>query len=109
MPFWVVSGVSQENGCIRWGGDHRGKGAVLGVNVEHPIVTNGNLLRSCAKVREPIELSFGVVNGVGRGLGVLDGVHVPQGEGEVWGIFCPTGLNGDIWCILKTEVYSTHS
>jgi len=33
-------------------------------------------LRSYAKVREPIELSFGVVNGLGRGTGVLDGVHV---------------------------------
>ena len=27
-------------------------------------------------------------------MGVLDGVHIPQGEGEVLGIFSSTGLNG---------------
>jgi len=26
-------------------------------------------------------MPFGMVSGVGRGMGVLDGVHVPQGEG----------------------------
>ena len=41
--------------------------------------------RSCAKVREPNELSFGVVSGAGPGVGVLDvGPHL-QREGEVWG------------------------
>jgi len=40
----------------------------------------GTLLGSCAEVREPIELSIGMVSGVGRGIDVLDGVHVPQGE-----------------------------
>ena len=39
------------------------------------------LLRSCAKVYEPIKLSFEVVSGVDRGMGVFEGVHVPQGEG----------------------------
>ena len=46
----------------------------------------GPLLRSCAEVREPIELSFGVVSGVHPGIDVLDGVHVPQGEGAVAGM-----------------------
>jgi len=41
----------------------------------------GTLLRHTA-----IELSFGVVSGVGPGIHVLDGVHVPQGEGCVSGI-----------------------
>jgi len=40
----------------------------------------GNLWHSCVKVREAIELPFGVVNGVALGAGVLDGVQVPQGE-----------------------------
>jgi len=31
------------------------------------------LRRSCAKVREPIELSFGMVSVVGPGIDVLDG------------------------------------
>ena len=30
----------------------------------------GNLLRSCTEVREPIELSFGVVSVVGPGIGL---------------------------------------
>ena len=33
----------------------------------------GDVLLSCAKVREPIELSFGAVSGVGLGIRVLDG------------------------------------
>jgi len=45
-----------------------------------------SLRRSCAKVREPSELWFGVVRGVDRGLGVLDGVYVQQTEGEVFGM-----------------------
>ena len=40
------------------------------------------------------------MSGVGRGMGVLDGVHVPQGEGEVLGVFIPIGLNG----IFFTEI-----
>jgi len=39
----------------------------------------GTLLRRCAEVRKVIELSFGVVSGVGQGIHVLDEVHVPQG------------------------------
>jgi len=48
----------------------------------------GNLWRICAKVREPIELPFGVVNRVGPSIGVLDGVHIPQGKGRFWDC-CP--------------------
>jgi len=33
----------------------------------------GNLLHSCVEVREPIELSFGVMSGGRGGMGVLDG------------------------------------
>jgi len=43
----------------------------------------------CVEVHEPIELLFGVVNGVGPGICVLDGVHVLQGNGEVSRVFCP--------------------
>ena len=34
-----------------------------------PIVTNGSLWRCSTKVREPSELRFAVVRGVGRGIG----------------------------------------
>ena len=32
------------DGCIRWGGDRLRDRGVLGVNVGHPIVTNGILV-----------------------------------------------------------------
>jgi len=57
----------------------------------------GLLLHSCAEVHAAIELSFGVVSGVGQGIHALDGVHVPQKEGAVlgfFGIYTPIGLNG---------------
>jgi len=41
------------------------------------------------KTADYISVPFGVVNGVGRGMGVLDGVHIPKGEGEVSGLFSP--------------------
>jgi len=59
-----------------------GEGAVLGKFGASHCNQMGNLLPSCAKVRESIELSFGVVSGVSHGMGVLKGVHVPQVEGE---------------------------
>jgi len=49
----------------------------------------GPLLRSCVEVREPIELSFGLVGGVTQGIHVLDGVHVPEGKGGFWGSLPP--------------------
>jgi len=39
------------------------------------------------EVCEPIELSFGVVSGVGPGIDELDGGPCAQGEGAVSGIF----------------------
>ena len=44
----------------------------------------GTLRRRCATVPQPSELRFTVVRAVGRGIAVLDGVHVVQGEGEVF-------------------------
>jgi len=53
----------------------------------------GTLLCICVKVREAIELPFGVVSGVGTGIDVFDGVHMPQGEGEVLAFFASIGLS----------------
>jgi len=61
----------------------------------------GTLLHSYAKVREAIEVSFDVVSGIGQGIVVLDGVHIPQGEGEVLGVFLSIALNGILEFILK--------
>jgi len=56
------------------------------MNLGRPIVTNENSLRnSCAEVREPIELSFSVVSGIGASIHVRVGVHMAQGErGGFW-------------------------
>ena len=55
----------------------------------HPIVTNGVLMHSCAAVCESIELLFGEVSGVGHSIGVLEGVHMPKGEGQFREVLAP--------------------
>ena len=61
----------------------KGEGAVLGLNLGHPIVPMGILMCSCAEICEPIELSFREVSWVGCGMGVLDGgPRAPMGRGS---------------------------
>ena len=38
-------------------------------------------------------MSFGVVSGVGRGMGVLDGVVIVEGKGQFWGKFGASHCN----------------
>jgi len=49
-------------------------------------------LRSCAEVREPIELSFGWWVGSAQALMYQIEVHVAQGKGWIWGLFALFGL-----------------
>jgi len=66
------------------------------------------LLRSCAEVRESIAVSLGVVSGVGTGIHVLDGVHVPQGEEVDFEIVCPHySVVSMVYSV--TEMYSTRA
>jgi len=65
----------------------------------------GTLLHICAEVHEPIELSFGLVSGVGLGIRVLDGRPRAPREREVLGFYGPIGLNG----VFLTEMYSTRA
>jgi len=58
----------------------------------------GTLLHSCVEVLEPIELSSGVVRGVGLGIGILDGVDVLQGEEAV-----SIGFSGFQWRIFTQK------
>jgi len=45
----------------------------------------GTLLHSCVEVHKPIELSLGMVSGVGRRMGVLDGgPRAPRGRAVSW-------------------------
>jgi len=40
----------------------------------------------CGKTAEWIRMPFGMVSGVGRGMGVLDGLVIVEGEREVLGV-----------------------
>ena len=51
----------------------------------------GPLLRSCVEVREPIELSFDVVSGVGPGIDVRNGGPRGSMEEVNLGVVCPIG------------------
>ena len=44
MLFGMVNGVGQGTGVLDRGDDCRREGAVLGVNLGHPIVTNGDFV-----------------------------------------------------------------
>jgi len=67
----------------------------------------GTLLHSCAKLHESIEISFVMVSRVGRGMAVLDGVHIPHDEGGSLGFFRPHWFEWRFECIFKAEIYST--
>ena len=54
-------------------------------------------------------MPFEMVSGVGRGVGVLDGGSTCSKGRRVLGFFTPTSLNGILNCILKAEMYSTHT
>ena len=59
----------------------------------------------CGKTADWIRIPFGVMSGAGRGMGVFDGVHVPQGEGVVLGVYRPLDgvfLNINV-CLLYTS------
>jgi len=46
MPFGVVSGVGLGMDVLDFGGDRRRGRGSLGVNLRHPIVTNGDFVSS---------------------------------------------------------------
>ena len=47
----------------------------------------GQLVRRvyCGKMADWMCMPFGVVSGVGRAMGVLDGVEIVEGNGQFWG------------------------
>ena len=64
----------------------------------------GTLRRTCATVPQPSELQFGVVRAVGRGIAVLHGVHVVQGQGGL-GVFVLHFHNGKCHWIADSEMF----
>jgi len=41
---WDGERDRSRDGCIRWGGDVEGEGAVLGMSWGRPIITNGDFV-----------------------------------------------------------------
>ena len=74
MPFGVVNGVGLGMGVLDFGSDRRRGRGSLGMNLWRPFVANGDFVASlCESAYRTIELSFGVMSGVGPGIHVLDG------------------------------------
>jgi len=68
------------------------------------------LLHSCAYI-EPIEVSFGVVSGVGPGIHVLDGgLHAPKGRGclGIFSEFVPHWFEGQNDYFLHRNVFDSY-
>jgi len=63
------------------------------------------LLCTCAKVRELSDLQFGLVRGVGRGIGVLDGgPRHARGRGGFWGFCSPIFTIGNSHCAAASRL-----
>ena len=71
MPFRTVGRTGPGMRQIVAFGISQRERVILGEIWGAPMIQKGTLRRSCAKVREPSELQFVVVRGVGRGIGVL--------------------------------------
>ena len=51
MPFGVVSGFGLGMGVLDFGGDRAREGAVWGVNLPRPIITNGDFVAPIVTIR----------------------------------------------------------
>jgi len=106
MPFGVVSGVGRGMSVLDGVHYHRRRRAFLGVNLGCPIVVNGTLLRSCAKVSEPMDMTFGVVSGVGLCIRVLKWGPYAQRKRGSFGFFLPQNCPLVSVAYFCTEMYS---
>jgi len=99
MPFGVVGRTGPR---MRPGSEVRdrstGRGNYGGKYGARHCNQMAGLRHSCAKVREPWELRFGLVRGMGRGICITWGSTSCKGRGLVWrgcsSIFTPTLLLG---------------
>jgi len=87
VPFGVVRGVGRGMGVLDFGSDRQREGAVLGVNLRRPIVTNGDFVALLCRSASSDRVVVWSGEWGGPNTDVLDGVYMPQGEGAVLGIF----------------------
>ena len=83
MPFGTIGRTGPGMRQVVGFGDRSSGRGTFGAHLRRAIVTNGDFTGS-----QPSELRFRVVRAVGRGITVLDGVHVVQGEGGDFGGVC---------------------
>jgi len=83
MAFWVMGRLGSWMRQVIWVGGCYTEGGNFGGGYRVSHCNQWALLHSCAKMHKAIELPFGVVSVVGRGIGVLDRESM-----------CPTGKGG---------------
>jgi len=66
-------------------------------HLSHLLVSQSVWKVYCGKTVDWIRMLFGMVSGVGQGMGVLDGVEIVEGVGAVFGVNLghPIVTNGD--------------
>ena len=79
------NGSRDEAGSGVWGSLH-GKGYFSGRIWGRAIVTNGDFTAYVCDSASTVGAAVWGGASVRRDIAVLDGVHVVQGEGEVWGV-----------------------
>jgi len=101
MPFGMVSGVGRGIGVLDGVVIVEEEGAVLGGEFEASQSNQWGIccVRSSAVVREPIELSFGVVSGVGPG------IHVRNGDPRASRGRAESGVVFPLWFQCVSTVY----
>ena len=80
------------------------KGVLLGANLGHAIVTNGEFT-ACATMPQPSELRFRVVRAVDRGIAVLDGGPRRERGTGGFGVLVTHFHNGKCHCVTDGEMF----
>ena len=98
MPFGIIGRTGPEMRHVMGFGDRSmGRGTFGGAfgacNCNQWGLNYGIAVRQCLNRRSC--LRFGVVRAVGRGMAVLDGAQVVQGEGDVMGFLFPIFTMGN--------------
>jgi len=109
MPFGVISRLGPRMGQVVGVGDCPREGAILGVDMGRPLVTVRTLWRNCAKVREAIEMPFGMLSGVSLGICALDGCpHLPKVK-SLFGDFQPLLISSNFPQTSCHDIYGQYS
>jgi len=102
MSFGVLSLVDLRNHMLDWGTDPPWDGAILrGKGMPWHTWQHSDV--NCAKLAEPIEMSFGLWTRVGPRKHVFDGAQIPRTKGQLLGVRTCPGMPDDtlLWAVQK--------